>query len=216
MKNLFKYFILFIICIFNISVCKADILPQNISDIPKDSMGLYQTDRNIIVYAKPDDKSNIVYSKKTNYEICKNINTDNFYAVLIPSKELGYAYVTDVADDEVWVQVVYDKEHNLRGWIQKNDEFQFLPWGTFFNMYGRKYGLYQLKSGSTGYSSIYSQTDVNSQIMGEMSNPKYIKMIAIEGYWMLISVLDTTNNTITGYVQWCTNQGDILLFPDIK
>jgi len=203
-------------CVLIISACSANVMPVCVYDIPKASMGLYQTDKEIRVYSKPDENSSIVYSKTLNYENYKGIRSDNFFAVLVPDKELSYAYVTDVADDENWIQIVYDKEKMLKGWIQKKDDFQFLPWGTFFNMYGRKYGLYRLESKNGGFNGIYSQPNVNAQIMGKITRPKFIRMTSVEGCWMLITVLDLNDYTTTGYLQWCTDDGNILVFPDIK
>jgi len=218
MKNtIIKHLILFMAMMVGIA-CYADVMPYYVKDVPGNTMGLYQTDKVINVYAKPDAKSAVICKKTINYADYTNTQSDKFFAVMIPAKELAFAYVTDVADDESWVQIIYDKNRNLKGWVKKDDDFQFLPWGTFFDMYARKYGLYRLRdnSGKTVADGVYSQPDKNGQELGKVQNPKFIKFMALEGSWILISELDYMGDTTTGYVEWYTDNGDVLYFPDIK
>lgn len=215
MKNL--KLLIFSICILFIGqVCSANILPVSVSDIPKESIGVFQADKSIVIYSRPDETSPIVYYREMNYKDFTDVKSDNLFGILIPDKELGYAYITDVAEDENWVQVVYNKENNLKGWIYKQDDFQFLPWGIFFDMYGRKYGLYTLKNPPIDYNEIFSQPSLSGQLMGRITSTKFMRMTSIEGTWMLVSVLDYTDTVTTGYVRWRTEEGEILLFPHIK
>ena len=55
---------------------------------------------------------------------------DSVFAVLINEKKLGFLYVTDIGD-EGWVEVVYDKRTGAKGWVQVQDQMQFLPWRNF-------------------------------------------------------------------------------------
>jgi len=209
-KFLLTIFALFLICgnVF------ANVVPASTDDIPNSSIGLYQTDRRIVVYASPQNNSKILLDKQLDYTAMNGTKTDNMFAVLVPEKELGYLYVTDA--DEDWVQVIYDKTKKLTGWVYKNDDFQFLPWINFYNMYGRKYGLHQLKNVPIGTNDIHSAADENSQLIGKMTRPKQIRLTAIEGNWALVSVLDITCSTNTGYIQWRDINGQFYMFPDIK
>jgi len=211
-----KYTLLILSLFVFTGICFANVLPMSVSDIPKESIGLYQTDKIITVYSEPDESSAVLYRREVNYSDFTDVDEDGFFAILLPKKELGYAYITDVADDENWVQIVYNKDRNLKGWIYKNDDFQFLPWGIFFDMYGRKYGIYQLKNPPADYNEIFSQPNPSGQLMGQISRPKFIRMTSIEGTWMLVTVLNPYDSTTTGYIQWRTGDGEILLFPAIK
>ena len=101
-------------------------------------------------------------------------------------------------------------------WVYKNDDFQFLPWINFYNMYGRKYGLQLLKNIPLNINDIHSEPDDNAQILGKMVRPKQIRLTAIEGNWALVSVLDVSCYTNTGYIQWRDINGQFYLFPDMK
>ncbi|MCD8377233.1 MAG: hypothetical protein LUB59_00430 [Candidatus Gastranaerophilales bacterium] len=192
----------------------GNVVPLTASDIPSNSIGLYQVDKRIVVREKPDDNSKILSDRQINYTVLSGANTDYMFAVLIPDKELGYVYATDADGD--WVQIIYDKKNNLKGWVYKNDDFQFFPWINFYSMYGRKYGLYRLKNTPSDVSDIHSQPDENSQILGKMTRPKQIRLTGIEGNWALVTVLDVNCFTNTGYVQWRDINGQFYLFPDIK
>ena len=196
--------------------CFADILPRSVSDIPKSTLGLYQTDSRLIIYEKPNKESNIIIDKIIDYKHYTDKKDDSIFAVMIPQKELGYLYVTDTSDDEEWVQVIYDKNLGRKGWVYKNDDYQFMTWGLFFNLYGMKYGLYKLNNSPLDINVIYSAPETTAQKFGKYTHPKHIHLTTIEGSWMLVSILDVSNETMTGYIQWRTDGGQIILFPDIK
>lgn len=192
----------------------ANILPSTSNDIPNNSIGMYQVGQRIVVHAEANSDSKIVFDREVNYSMMLGAKFDNMFGVLLPQKELGFVYATDY--DEDWVEVIYDKTRNLKGWAHKEDDFQFLPWITFYNMYGRKYGLLQLKNSPLGVNDIRTQPNIDSQLVGKTVRPKQIRLTSIEGNWLLVSILDVTSYTYTGYIQWRNTEGQYYLFPDIK
>ena len=200
---------------YTVTACFANIVPLNSDDIPKDAIGVYQTDDRLTVHIKPACGSNKVLDNKISYSDYNNKQTDNMFAIMVPSKKLGYLYVIDISDDEQWLKVIYDKDKNLTGWVYKNDDFQFMTWMDFISLYGRKYGLTKLKSHNT-IEELYSNPDINAQTVAKFNCPKIIRMTALEGNWVLVSILDYNNTTATGYTPWRTHNGQILLFPNIR
>jgi hypothetical protein len=210
-----RFAVALFICLLGINLSAfADVLPLAISDIPQSSVGVYQVSQKVVVHQKPSVESKIVFEREMNYSTLLGVKYDNNFGILIPQKELAYLYATDC--DEDWVEVIYDKSQNLKGWVQKEDDFQFLAWITFYNMYGRKYGLVQLKNAPSVMNDIYSQPDDSSQLIGKITRPKQIRLTAIEGNWILVSILDVSYYTNTGYVQWRNSNGQYYYFPDIK
>ena len=128
-------------------------------------------------------------------------------------KDLSFVYATDM--DEDYVKVVYDKSKNLQGWAYKEDEFQFLPWITFYNMYGRKYGLKILKDAPDFVYDVHSRSDNDSQVIGKITRPKEIRLTAVQGNWVLVTVLNLGDKVSTGFIRWRGDNGEIYLFPDI-
>ena len=208
----------FIITLFTMILCSipafADIQPWFTNDIPKSVIGLFQVNTNIKLYEKPDLKSEIIFDKSWHYKQPLDKDFETLFAVFLPTKELSYVYVTDV--DEEWVEILYDKKNNLRGWIKKEDEFQFLPWISFYNLYGRKYGLRLLKDSPDSIKNIYSGTEETSQLLGKIKLPKTIKLTTIKGNWALVSVLDADRTPKTGFVRWRAKDGEIYMFPVLK
>ncbi|MBO6272331.1 hypothetical protein J6O48_06080 [bacterium] len=209
---------LFIIIAFSISCLDGfgNVLPSSVNDIPNSTIGVYQTDKNTLIYEKPDKTSKVLFNIEIDYKNYLSKKTDNTFAVIIPKKALSYLFVTDTSEDEEWLEVIYDKTNNKKGWVYKNDEFQFMTWGLFFNLYGMKYGLTKLTNSPINTNSIYSSPDTNAQKLGEYTYPKYVHLTSIEGSWMLVSILDVTDNTCTGYIKWRTDKGQLILFPAIK
>ncbi|MBQ6516225.1 hypothetical protein IJI31_03495 [bacterium] len=192
----------------------ADIQPWVMDDIPKSAIGLFQANTNIKLYEKPDLKSEIIFDKSWHYKQPLDKDSESLFAIFMPAKELSYIYVTDV--DEDWVEILYDKKNNLRGWIKKEDEFQFMPWISFYNLYGRKYGLRLLKDSPDSIKEIYSGTENASQLLGKIKMPKTIRLTTIKGNWALVSVLDIDRIPKTGFVRWRSKDGDFYMFPAMK
>ena len=211
-----KSILFFTFVLLSTLMAYASIVPTSVSDIPSSTIGVYQTDKKVTVYSEPDSKSAVVYETEISYSKMIGRDADNMFAILVPEKDLGYLYVTDTSDDESWVQVIYDKEGGRKGWVYKNDDFQFMPWVNFYNLYGRKYGLSMLKSDVLQIKGVFSNPDDNAHVLGKISRPKLIHMTSIEGIWMLVSILDMSGNTITGYIRWRDSSGAFFLFPVVK
>ena len=199
---------------FTMVSANADVQPYNTSEIPSCSIGFFQTSTSVKIFEKPDLNSKVVYETSWDYKKMADFDTYNLFGLLIQNKELSYVYATDV--DENWVEVLYDKKNDLKGWIQKEDEFQFLPWISFYNLYGRKYGLRILKDTPSYINGLYSASDENSQIVGRINVPKAIRLTAIKGNWALVSALDMDKIPKTGFIRWRAKEGSIYLFPAIK
>ena len=208
--------ILLILLVFYMGlVAFADVLPSNVYDIPQGTIGVYQPVESVKVYSKPDLKSQIVYDKKWSYQTVSNAEyADTLFALLKEKKELAFIYATDL--DEDFVQIMYDKKKQNSGWAYKEDNFQFLPWITFYNMYGRKYGLKLLKGVPESVLELYSASSEDAQVLGKLNRPREIRLTAIQGNWALITALDIEGVAKTGYIRWRGNSGELYLFPAIK
>ena len=212
LKILFTTLFLFFICR---TMCFANVLPVSVYDIPQKAIGVYQTDSRLTIYEKPSSTSNIVFETDVNYKDYKDKDRSDLFAVMIPNKQLAYLYVVDTSEDENWVKVIYNKYSMEYGWVPKNDDFQFMPWYDFMSLYGRKYGITQLRTKDYSFE-VYSNPDESAQIIGKISHPRYIRMTSMEGNWLLITALDSNNEIVTGYIKWRNPAGEIFFFPLFK
>lgn len=205
----------FVIVLGFAGISFADVMPLAMSEIPAKSIGVYQVSSSkLTVYDKPTNNAKVVYEETIDYSHYLDKTTSPVFCVILPKKQLSYLYATDCYDE--WVEVIYNKAKNLIGWVKKDDFFQFLPWVNFYGMYGRKYGLVELKTGQKFNGTLHSQPDENSQIVANVVKPVRIRLTSIEGNWALVSILDITGSVHTGYLQWRTQDGKYFVFPEFK
>ena len=191
----------------------ADTMPFYVESIPKNSIGVYQTDEELSIFTHPDANSGLI--KKMNFSYNPETMPDSVFAVLINEKKLGYLYVTDIGDDG-WVEVIYNKKTGAKGWVITHDNMQFLPWRNFYNLYGKKYGLRILKDTPTDLEVLRAKSEDLSQIVSKFNYVQKINLTVIRGNWALVSVFDLDKTPKTGYLKWRETDGTIYAFPEIK
>ncbi len=205
--------LLLIICMMFILPVFADVMPFYVNSIPKDAIGMYQTGENITIYSEPEANSKTIKNVEFSYK--PETMPDGMFAVLLNEKKLGFLYVSDIGDDG-WVEVIYDRHTGARGWVLTEDKFQFLPWLSFYNMYGRKYGLRLFKDTPDEIEVLRAKSEETSQNVDKLNYVKQIKLTAIRGNWALVSVFDIDKTPKTGYLRWRSDEGVIYAFPNIK
>ena len=207
-----KRFLLVLCMMFMLPVF-ADVMPFYVNTIPKDAIGMYQTGDNITIYSEPEANSKAI--KSFNFSYKAETMPDGIFALLLNEKKLGFLYVSDIGDDG-WVEVIYDKFTGARGWVLTEDRFQFLPWLSFYNMYGRKYGLRLFKDAPDEIEVLRSKSEETSQNVAKLNYVKQIKLTAVRGNWALVSVFDIDKTPKTGYMRWRSDEGVNYAFPNIK
>ena len=208
-----KVLVLILLIIGSFLPVFSDTMPFYVNTIPDDAIGLFQTDETLKVYLQPDEKSQVVKEFKFSYN--PESMPDSVFAVLINDNKLGFVYVTDIEEDG-WVKVLYDKQTKAHGWVKTKDSMQFLPWVTFYNLYGRKYGLRLLKDAPEETKVLHARSEDLSQSISKLNYIKSIKLTAIRGNWALVSVYDIEKTPKTGFLKWRSSDGIIYAFPDIK
>ena len=200
----------------HLSTFSANVMPCEVDKTPIYTLGVYQAPKTITLYKQPDEKSDIVHSINWSNDSIfpQSIKLDELFLVFIPKKELGLLTVTDETED--WVEVIYNKSTQDKAWLKKDDPYRFATWINFYNMYGRKYGLYELKGAPKSINDIRSATDDNAQLISQMNIPSRINLNVIRGNWALVSVMDIDKTAKTGYIRWRGDDGVKYLFPDIK
>ena len=209
-----KLFILFAFLLNLLSPVFADVMPYYVNNINTNSIGVYQATNNIRVYKEPNENSKLLLDISWD---CKNFNSpsvsaSNLFVVFLPLKEL--AFLTVIDENEDWVQIVYNQ--NQSGWVKKDDEYRFLNWRIFYNLYGRKYGLYYMKDAPDETKALYGSNVEDGQIIGRINLPQWIKLTTVKGNWLLVNVFDMDKAQKIGWIKWRNISGEIYLFPAIK
>ena len=192
------------------------VMPSHVSKVYTNTLGVYQADKEITLYASPEETSNVIARILWEGDVIQPTGMDlaKVFIVYLPQKELALLAVID--ETEEWVQVLYDNEKGLRGWVKKDDPYRFMSWITFYNIYGKKYGLYMLKDTPAEIKDLHSSTEDTSQVVSHLNYPEQIKLNVLRGNWALVSVMDLDRTPKTGYIRWRSSDGVKYLFPKIK
>ncbi len=191
----------------------ADTMPFYMDSIPKEAIGMYQTGESITIFSHPEANSRVV--KTFDFSYNPESMPDNVFAVLLNGKKLGFLYVSDIGDDG-WVEVIFNKMTGEKGWVQTEDRFQFLPWLSFYNMYGRKYGLRLMKDVPEEAEILHAKSEDLSQNVAVLRFVKMIRVTAIRGNWALVTAVDVDRIPKTGFLKWRSSDGIIYAFPNIE
>ena len=193
-----------------------NVIPEQTCLKYTNTIGLYQASDRIVLYKEPNEQSEMLYSIKWNKNgvFPDTLTFNDLFVVFVPSKYLAYMAVTDETED--WVEVIYNNSTGDRGWMKKDDPYKFSNWITFFNMYGRKYGLKILSGAPDTIKDLKSATDDKSQTIARVNIPTRINLNVIRGNWALVSVMDLDRTPKTGYMRWRSDDGVKYLFPNIK
>ena len=213
-----KLFLIFIFLLSVILPANADVMPYCVRNINPNSIGVYQASNKIKVYKEPNENSelllNINWDEKT-YD-SPEVSVSNLFAVFIPKKNLAFLTVLDENDNEDWMQISYNRNGDKTGWVKKDDEYRFMSWRTFFNLYGRKYGLYYLKDAPSDTKIVYGSATDDAKSIAEITLPQILKLTGVSGNWFLVIALDYDSKQKIGWIKWRNISGDIYLFPNIK
>lgn len=194
----------------------ADVMPYYTNNISSNSIGVYQASNNIKVFKEPNENSQVLLNvswDSKNYN-SPTISASNLFVVFLPARDLAFLAVTDETED--WVEVLYNRNGNQKGWVKKDDEYRFLGWRTFFNLYGRKYGLYYMKDAPEDTKTIYGSNSDDAKPISKVIVPQVIKLTTVKGNWLLISAYDIDKLQKIGWIKWRSQAGEIYLFPAIK
>lgn len=213
-----KIVFLFIsLMVFSTCAFAKDIIPTKVFDADVNSYGVYQmAEHSMTLYSAPDDASKVAKKLAWNAESTdvEGLDLSDLFVLYLPERNLALLTVVDETED--WVKILYDKKTSATGWLKKDDPYKFMPWGVFFNIYGKKYGLYQLKNAPETCNSIRVSADNLAQEVGTINMPKKIILNVIKGNWALVSVADLDKYPKTGFVRWRGDNGEKYYFPMIK
>ena len=214
MKKIFLT--LFLLLFTAIPTLAEKVMPDKTDLKNTRTIGVYQVSNEIVLHKDYDENSDVIKTIKWNKNeiLPENLTFHDVFVVFIPNKSLALMQVSDETED--WVEVIYNNTTGEKGWLKKDDPYKFATWTNFYNMYGKKYGLYILKGAPECVKNMKSSPDKQSQTVDTMNFPSKINLNVIRGNWALVSILDMDKTSKTGYIKWRSDDGVKYLFPDIK
>ncbi len=218
MKNFFALIIFFLILPLWAS---ADCYPSYLNSDLHTGNGLISISGSVKIYDNDSDSADIVAEININENdfsvmqkgVSKIDESDIFIA---KNSEKKLALLSVEYDTDNWYYICYNQKLKLFGWVKKSSDIDFIGWSDFYNVYGRKYGLYLFRNVSEKYKKLYSAPDVNSSAVDSFAYAKHIALWLVSGDWILAKVTTYDGITKTGWLRWRLSDKSILVFPDIR
>ena len=217
-----KIILLLIFFIFSLAIlpAKADIIPLSSKNIKYYGIGVINMPRSYTVYQYPYWESKIL--REVNYDSIKKsaiVNSIDMrkisYAAYVPSNNIALLTV-DLNPGNDWYCVFLNQETGETGWIYNEDKTAFMTYRQMFYKYGKKYGIRMFNDLPKEDKVLYARESKDSQVLEELTYPKFISFTVIRGNWLLASVNDMTKQAKVGWFNWRNDDGTLNMFPNFK
>ncbi|MCD7879054.1 MAG: hypothetical protein LUG16_03875 [Candidatus Gastranaerophilales bacterium] len=219
MRKLCILLIFFILMLVSAPVF-ADILPLSTKSIKYYGIGVLNMPKSYTIYQYPYKESKIL--REVNYENIKKsaiVNSLDMrkisYIAYVPSNNVALLTV-DLNPGNNWYSVYLNQSTGETGWVYTEDENSFYTYKSLFYHYGKKYGVRMFSDLPKKDKILYSKESKDSQILEELSYPKYISFTVIRGNWLLAAVNDTSKQAKVGWFNWRNDDGTLNMFPNFK
>ena len=208
---------LFIILTFT-QVAFADVMPYYVNSLRRYGIGYTNVSSPLVLRNKPSDDAEIVetvnFDFKTEETTClinkAKCSTEDVFAAFSPKNKI--ALLTTLDESEHWSFVCFNQyDYPVCGWA-KDDTNKFYNWTDFFNVYGKKYGLYLFKDLQKSDKILYAAPVKQTNTTGSIELPRIITPWLVSGNWLLVKVYDFNNQTKTGWINFRDNYGKLKLF----
>ena len=212
-----KFLLTIFLIFFTALSVNAKNIPLYKNSINQVGVGIIKLPQEFSIYEKPDLKSKMVKSYKWGEAEGSRIQdgdySDNFI-IYDPLKDLAFMTVITDSNDG-WYEVCYDQKNGLTGWVYPS-KYEYYPWFPFFKKFSKENGLYPYKDLTPEQKRLYSQPNINSQIIGNFKTAKYISVQMYRGNWVLVRVYDYEGKLKIGWLRWRTDEGNFNYFPIVK
>ena len=208
-----------IISLFVCNMTFADVLPYYINSLRRYGIGYTNVTSPVVLRQTPNKDGRILDSLNFDFstgetsciENKTRCSQDEVFAAFSQSKKI--ALLTALDETEGWSLVCFNQSQNpVCGWVKEDAKNKFYNWSDFFNIYGKKYGLYMFKDVQKVDKILYAAPVKQSNTTGSIELPKMISPWLIRGNWLLVKVHDFNNQVKTGWINFRGNDGKLRLF----
>lgn len=199
--------------------CFADYLPGYVDSSAFYGKGVILINDALVVYDKDDDgarplmKLKNAEALKYSLQGVKNAPVEDVFSAYSKDKKLLIMPVE--ADTDDWYYVCYNQKLKLFGWVKKSENVDYASWEDFFNIYGRKFGVYIFRNADEKYKRLYSSPN-GGRLVDDFYFAKQAALWLMSGDWMLVKVLTYDGKTKTGWMRWRLEDGTLIAFPDFN
>ncbi len=219
MKKLILLLIFFIFTLFFMPA-KADIIPLSTKSIKYYGIGVLNMPKSYVVYKYPYTDSKII--REVNYDGLKKsaiVNSVDMrkvsYVAYVPDSDVALLTV-DLNPGNDWYCVFLDQTTGETGWVYNDNKSDFYTYRRMFYKWGKKYGIRLFNDLPKEEKVLYAKEDKSSQVLEQLSYPKFISFTVIRGNWLLASANDMTKQAKVGWFNWRNDDGTLNMFPNFK
>ena len=206
--------------IFSISsVAIADVMPYYINSMRRYGIGYTSVSSPVVLRQTPNSEGKILETLNFNYatnetsclENKQRCSQDEVFAVFSQTKKI--AHLTTLDESEDWSLVCFNQAQSpVCGWVKEDAKNKFYNWSDFFEIFGKKYGLYLFKDIQKTDKILYAAPVKQSNTTGSIEMPRVITPWLIRGNWILVKVHDFNNQMKTGWLNFRGNDGKLKVF----
>ena len=192
------------------SVAMADVMPYYMNSLKRYGIGYTSVSSPLIMRreAKSDGEilETFTFDFKGNATCEKNkdrCTIDEAFSAYSAKNKI--ALMTTLDESEDWNLVCFNQlEMPVCGWVETNKN-KFYNWSDFFNIYGKKFGLYLFKDIKKADKILYSAPFKETNAVGSIEMPRMISTWLVRGNWLLVKVYDFNNQQKTGWINFREN-----------
>lgn len=209
--------ILLLVFILNIISASADVMPYYVNSLRRYGIGFSEVSSPLVMRQTPSKEGNILETLNFDFKgsasclINKDrCELDEIFAVYSLSKKI--ALLTTLDESEGWNLVCFNQlEKPVCGWVE-GDKNKYYNWLDFFNIFGKKYGLYLFKDLNKADKILYSAPMKQTNSTGSITYAKNITPWLVRGNWILVKAIDIDNGQKTGWINFRGDDGRLKLF----
>ena len=199
-------------------VASADVMPYYINSLRRCGIGYTEVTSPVVMKREIKEDSETLEVLRFNFKeeatSCEinqdRCDIDEVFAAYSKSKKIALMTTLDTIDG--WNLVCFNQsDRPVCGWVEESKN-KFYNWSDFFNIYGRKYGLYLFKDLQKQDKVLYSAPIKQTNTTGSIEMPKLITPWLIRGNWLLVKVNDFNNQLKTGWINFRGEDGKLKLF----
>ena len=221
MKNIYKKLIILGFILLNFSAI-ANVMPYYTNSLARFGIGFTSVSSPLVLRKEPAKNSPIIESLIFDYQggaTCSVNKARCTYETIFAanSKKREIALMTTLDESEKdktnWALVCFNQAKNpVCGWVEENEKNKFYNWTDFFNIYGKKYGIYLFKDLPKNDRLLYANPTKQTNSTGSIKMPLLIMPWLVRGNWVLVKVIDFNNEKKTGWLNFRDDMGRLKVF----
>lgn len=197
---------------------KADVMPYYVNSLKRYGIGYTNVQSPVVLRREPKLDGEILETltfnfKEENTTCEKNVEKckiEEVFSAYSRSKKI--ALMTTLDYTEGWSMVCFNqKEYPVCGWVEEGKN-KYYNWMEFFDIFGKKYGLYLFKDLQKTDKILYGAPIKQTNSIDSLNIPKSINPWLIRGNWLLIKAQDFNNQYKTGWFNFRGDDGKLKLF----